>query len=108
MRLLFKFVRRRQILLDPQTSSYNTGLLDVYYLAFPKESFRMKILVYAVFAAEATQTILYSKMAFEEFVAGFGNLEALNAIGNFWFTIPILSSSGMFSWPLLFVRLQVN
>ena len=49
-----------------------------------------------MYATELTQTILYSEMAFKELAAGFGSDEALNGIGNFWFSIPILSSIGTF------------
>ena len=74
--------------------------LDNYYLAFSKDPPRVKILVYAVYAAELVQTILFSQMAFKEFAAGFGSFEALDEVGNFWFAVPILSSTGMF-WVLL-------
>ena len=81
---------------------------DMYYLAFSKDPLTRKILVYAVYAAELTQTILFSQMAFKEFAAGFGNFEALTQVGNFWFSVPILSSAGsIFSWPLSFACLQV-
>ena len=61
-----------------------------------------KILVYAVYIAELVQTILFSQMAFKEFAAGFGSLEALGEVDNFWFALPILSSIGMSSWSLFF------
>ncbi|KAF8811246.1 hypothetical protein BYT27DRAFT_7184634 [Phlegmacium glaucopus] len=64
----------------------------VYYLALSTDPFQRKALVYAVFAAELVQTILYSKMAFKEFAAGFGNFEAFDQTGLLWFAAPILSS----------------
>ena len=83
---------------------------DNYYLAFSKDPRTAKILVYAVYVAELVQTILVSQMAFKEFAAGFGNFEALDKVGNIWFAIPVLSSTGMFSWSLfqVFVSLQAN
>ena len=80
--------------------NWRPGLLlycsDIYYLVFSKDPPRIKILVYAVYVAELVQTILFSQMAFKEFIAGFGSFETLEEVGNFWFTIPILSSTGMF------------
>ena len=66
------------------------------------------ILVYAVYATELVQTILFSRMAFKEFAAGFGNFEALDEVGSFWFAIPILTSIGTSSWSLFSVSLQVS
>ena len=73
---------------------------DNYYLAFSKDPPRVKILVYAIYLAELVQNILFSQMAFKEFAAGFGSFEALDEAGDFWFAVPILSSTGM-SWLLL-------
>ena len=68
---------------------------DIYYLAFSKDPPTRKILVYAVYVAELVQTIISSQMAFKEFAAGFGSFKALVEVGNFWFAIPILGSTGM-------------
>ena len=94
---LSKFVSRP--LIQPASHSPSS---DLYYLAFPKDPLTTKILVYAVYAIELTQTILFSKMAFQELAAGFGRFEALNEAGNFWFSVPILSSTGVFSFRLFF------
>ena len=75
---------------------------DIYYLAFSKDFPTRKILVYAVYVAELVQTILFSQMAFKQFAAGFGIFETFNKVGNYWFAIPILSSTGMSSWLLFF------
>ena len=39
-------------------------------------------------------------MAFKEFAAGFGSFEALDEAGDFWFAVPILSSTGYVLAPL--------
>ena len=70
---------------------------DIYYLAFSNDPLTSKILVYAVYAVELAQTILFTQMGFKELAAGFGQPEALNEVGNFWFSVPILSSTGVFS-----------
>ena len=81
---------------------------DIYYLSFSKDRPTTKVLVYALYVAELVQTILFSQMAFQEFAAGFGSSKALNEIGNFWFSMPILSSTGTSSWSPFSVSLQVN
>ena len=64
--------------------------------------------VYAVYAAELVQTILFSQMAFKKFAAGFWNAESMDELDNFWFAIPILTFIGMSSWSLFSVSLQVS
>ena len=77
---------------------------------FPNDPRLKKLLVYAVYTVELVQAILVARVAYTEFAAGFGNLEAVNTIGLLSIAAPILSSIGMyysFSWPLPFVCLQV-
>ena len=50
-----------------------------------------------MYAAELAQTILFTQMGFKELAAGFGRFEALNEVGSIWFSVPILSSTGVFS-----------
>ncbi|PPQ84160.1 hypothetical protein CVT25_002026 [Psilocybe cyanescens] len=76
---------------------FNAGGLDVlsvqlciYYLAFPKDSFRFKTLVYGVYALEVIQTIMLCRTLFSSFVYGFLNENILDQIGDLWFSIPIL------------------
>ena len=49
-----------------------------------------------MYAVEIVQTILYSKMAYTDFAAGFGNYETLNEIGLSWFAVPFLSNTGAY------------
>ena len=65
-------------------------------MGLPNDPLHRKILVYGVYAAELVQTILYAKMGFQEYAAGFGNIVALNEIGLFWFIAPILTAIGMY------------
>ena len=81
---------------------------DNYYLPFSKDPPRIKILAYMVYVAELVQTILFSQIAFKEFAAGFGSVEALGEVGIIWFAMLILSPIGMSSWLLFFVSLQAN
>ena len=81
---------------------------DTYYLAFPKDRPTTKILVYAVYAAELTQAILFAMIAYKQFGAGFGNVEAPNEIGSSWFVGSIINFSGVSFWLLSFACLQVN
>jgi hypothetical protein len=45
-----------------------------------------------VYAAELAQTILYTKMAFQEFATDFGNDLALAEVGLLWFAGPVLTA----------------
>jgi hypothetical protein len=49
-----------------------------------------------VYAVELAQTVLYSKMAFQEFAVGWGNVLALEEIGILWFAVPILTAIGVY------------
>lgn len=69
---------------------------DIYYLGLSSDPPHMKVLVYGVYATELAQTILYSKMAFQEFAAGFGTFPALEDIGILWFAVPILTAIGVY------------
>ena len=70
---------------------------DLYYLGLPNDPLYRKVLVYGVYAAELVQTILYAKMGFQEYAAGFGNILALDEIGLFWFIAPILTAIGVYN-----------
>lgn len=61
-------------------------------------------MVYGVYAAELAQTILYSKMAFQEFAAGFGDVLALEEIGLLWFAAPVLTAIGVYHLLLGYCR----
>ena len=84
---------RRWFLLYRPLSNYISS--DIYYLAFPNDPLRIKLLVFAVYTAELLQAILLARMAYTEFAAGFGNFEAINEIGLLSLAVPILSSIGM-------------
>ena len=84
---------RRPLLVQ---SAFNYISSDIYYLAFPNDSFQRKFLVYAVYIAEVVQAIILARMGYIQFGAGFGNFNAINAIPViFWFGVPILNSIGM-------------
>jgi len=63
-----------------------------YYLGLSSDPLHRKALVYSVYAAELAQTILYTKMAFQEYAAGFGNELALQEVGLLWFAAPVLTA----------------
>ena len=78
-------------------SAFNYISSDIYYLAFPNDSFQKKFLVYAVYIAEVVQAIILARMGYIQFAAGFGNFDALNAIPVIlWFAVPIINSIGMY------------
>ncbi|ESK86404.1 hypothetical protein Moror_4955 [Moniliophthora roreri MCA 2997] len=63
----------------------------LYYLAFPKDLPLPKIIVSVVFALEFLQTVLSTRDAFLYFGYGWGNMNILNEVGLFWFSIPIVT-----------------
>ncbi|KAF9551720.1 hypothetical protein CPC08DRAFT_768677 [Agrocybe pediades] len=63
----------------------------MYYLAFPRDPLRNKILVYGVLALEFAQTCLLCHSAFHTFATGYGNMYALDEIGLIWLSVPIMS-----------------
>ncbi|KDR70735.1 hypothetical protein GALMADRAFT_159844 [Galerina marginata CBS 339.88] len=77
----------------------NWGLFGVlstqvyfYYLAFPKDMRRTKVLVYGLYLFEMAQTIMLTHAGFATFATGFGDLNAINHIGLIWFAVPIMDS----------------
>ena len=89
----------RQLLALYRPASQITPIicLDLYYLGLSNDPLYRKALVYGVYAAELVQTILYSKMGFQEFAAGFGNILALEEIGLLWFAAPVLTAIGVYN-----------
>ncbi|KAJ3786295.1 hypothetical protein GGU11DRAFT_742567 [Lentinula aff. detonsa] len=63
----------------------------LYYLGFPKDNLRLKALVYGLFIWDILQTALYTSTVFASLASGWGNLEALEALGLIWFDIPFMS-----------------
>ena len=63
---------------------------------FSNDPLHRKLLVYAVYTVELVQAILLATMAYREFVAGFGDPEAINTIGLLSVAVPVLGSIGMF------------
>ena len=82
----------RQLLLYRPLSNYISS--DIYYLVFPDDSLQKKLLVYAVYTVELVQTILLGRMAYKEFAAGFGHIDAIYTIGLLALAVPILGSIG--------------
>ncbi|KDR70736.1 hypothetical protein GALMADRAFT_254773 [Galerina marginata CBS 339.88] len=77
----------------------NWGLFGVlstqvyfYYLAFPQDMRRTKVLVYGIYLFEMAQTIMLTQTGFATFATGFGDLNAINHIGVIWFAVPIMDS----------------
>jgi hypothetical protein len=65
-----------------------------YYIAFPKDRWICKCLVYGVYTLETLQTIIITHDAFASFGLGFGSFEALDSIQFTCLSIPILSGIG--------------
>jgi len=62
----------------------------MYYLAFPNDSGRIRLLVGGVYLFETAQIFILTQSAFRAFAEGFGNLLILDQIGTIWFSVPIM------------------
>ena len=95
MLYLFKFASRQTSALSSIIS--NIFWSDLYHLGLSNDPIYRKALVYGVYAAELVQTILYSKMGYQEYAAGFGDIVALDEIGLLWFAAPVLTALGVYN-----------
>ncbi|KAH8810220.1 hypothetical protein DL96DRAFT_1628031 [Flagelloscypha sp. PMI_526] len=77
-------------------NSVLTGILIVqvyiYYVAFPKDQWFTKMIVYSVFVLEILQTILREVDHFEIEVMRFGDASVFNEGLRFWLSTPILTA----------------
>ena len=62
---------------------------DIYYLAFPSDSFRLKGVVYLAYIIETAQVVLATNDAFRQFASGWGDFAELNNMGLEWLTIKV-------------------
>ncbi|KAF8970467.1 hypothetical protein BDZ97DRAFT_1694672 [Flammula alnicola] len=63
----------------------------IYYVAFPKDRFLLKAMVYVVYMLESAQAFMISVDAFKMFATGFGNSTSILDLHSGWFYIPIMS-----------------
>ncbi|PPQ81757.1 hypothetical protein CVT25_013618, partial [Psilocybe cyanescens] len=75
----------------------NSGALGVltvqvyfYYLAFTKDSFYNKAVVYGIFILETVQTIMGFKYLFLSLVYGYMDAQSVDRVRDLWFTFPVL------------------
>ncbi|KZT09995.1 uncharacterized protein LAESUDRAFT_756209 [Laetiporus sulphureus 93-53] len=76
---------------------FNWGLLGmlivqvyIYHICFPRDRLTMKCFVYAVLACEIVQTGLLTADSFDNWVYGYGNIDALATFHNGWFSVPVI------------------
>ncbi|KAH9477301.1 hypothetical protein JR316_0009505 [Psilocybe cubensis] len=63
----------------------------MYYLSFPNDPLRNKVLVYTIFAFEVLQTIIVTISAYHVFATGYGNFAVYNAVDLAWLDVPVIS-----------------
>ncbi|KAK0454048.1 uncharacterized protein EV420DRAFT_1645281 [Desarmillaria tabescens] len=75
---------------------FNWGLFGIcivqiyiYYLSFPNDKWRLKLLVYSLFIVETAQTLLVTHDMYNIFATEFGNIRNLGQIHIFWITTAI-------------------
>ncbi|KAK1216953.1 hypothetical protein PQX77_020400 [Marasmius sp. AFHP31] len=89
----------------------NWGLFGVlvvqvflYYLAFPRDKWTMKALVYGLFLMDTAQSILVTHEAFVKYGLGFGNVRALAEVGTGWLSFPIIGAINAITVQLFFAH----
>ncbi|KAF9031557.1 hypothetical protein BDZ89DRAFT_984671 [Hymenopellis radicata] len=63
-----------------------------YYMTFPKDSFRLKVLVAVIGILQSAQSSMVCYDALEGFAINFGSFSALDSVHMAWFDIPFLTS----------------
>ncbi|KZT71211.1 hypothetical protein DAEQUDRAFT_737003 [Daedalea quercina L-15889] len=77
---------------------------DLYHVNFTRDPLFLQCLVYGILVFEWVQTGLLTAGAFQAFVYRYGQTEALTAIYNGWFSLPIMCAmvsvvvQGFFAW----------
>ncbi|KAJ6500687.1 hypothetical protein C8R45DRAFT_978626 [Mycena sanguinolenta] len=65
----------------------------LYFIAFPKDALRFKLLILFVFVAEILQTMSDTRNTFRVFGPGWGNFSLLDQVGWSWFSVPVIGST---------------
>ena len=66
-------------------------IADIYYLAFPADSYGRKGVVCVAFLLEGAQTILATRDAYRQFASGWGNSVEFDGIGWYWLSVVVLT-----------------
>lgn len=71
------------------------GILAVqvylYYLAFPNDPLRNKVMVYTVVVLEILQAIIITRSAYHVFGVGYGNFSFFNHVELSWLDVPVIT-----------------
>ncbi|PPQ69545.1 hypothetical protein CVT25_000862 [Psilocybe cyanescens] len=67
-----------------------SGELDLYRLAFTKDPFYCKALVYGIFILETAQTILGTRSLFQSLVYEYTDALSAEQVRDLWFSFPVL------------------
>ncbi|KDR71217.1 hypothetical protein GALMADRAFT_143928 [Galerina marginata CBS 339.88] len=77
---------------------FNYGLFGLlcmqvymFFISFPKDPLRNKVLVYTIFALEVLQTVIVTISAFHVFASGYGDFSVYNSVDLAWLDVPIIS-----------------
>ncbi|KAJ4488078.1 hypothetical protein J3R30DRAFT_3433109 [Lentinula aciculospora] len=64
----------------------------LYYLNFPKDSRKLKTLVYGLYILDFAQTLLVTAFVFRMLGSGWGNLDTLESVGLSWIALPFFNA----------------
>ncbi|KAH8088932.1 hypothetical protein BXZ70DRAFT_899318, partial [Cristinia sonorae] len=73
-------------------ATYPTLQLDLYYIAFPLDDYRLKATVFLVYVLAIIQLVFVTHDAFRLFATGWGDVAELSNLGFAWLSIPILDA----------------
>ncbi|KAF7353771.1 hypothetical protein MVEN_01062500 [Mycena venus] len=67
--------------------------IHLYFIAFPRDETRFKLLIAVVFVAEILQTLSDTRDTIRIFGAGWGDYSKLDEVGWSWFSVPVIGST---------------
>ncbi|KAJ3811743.1 hypothetical protein EV368DRAFT_78317 [Lentinula lateritia] len=66
--------------------------LYLYYLNFPKDTVKLKTLVYGLYILDFAQTLLVTAFVFHMLGSGWGNVNILESVGLSWLALPFFNA----------------
>ena len=68
----------------------------MYYVAFPKDRYFLKLTVFVELFLETVQTIAVTHDVFKFFTVGFTDPAVINQVGTAWYSVPLMTGLSAF------------
>lgn len=72
--------------------AHSIQLKDIYYIAFPKDHWRLKSVVSLSYALDVVQLIIATRDAYKCLATGWGDLNELDQVRLMWLSVPIFTA----------------